>query len=96
MKSVTGTTLSVCTLVSIAVAVAGFWLSPELLGLMGTPPDIHQSAVEYARVTFASLPMVTVFLGYTYLLRGTGGRADAFSGVDVLHFDQSDADAGTD
>jgi Na+-driven multidrug efflux pump len=30
MKSVTGTTLSVCTLVSIAVAVAGFWLSAEL------------------------------------------------------------------
>jgi Na+-driven multidrug efflux pump len=43
MKSVTGTTLSACALVSISVAVAGFWLSPELLGLMGTPQDIHQS-----------------------------------------------------
>jgi putative MATE family efflux protein len=78
MKSVTGTTLSVCALVSIAVAVTGFWLSPELLGLMGTPQDIHQSAVEYARVTFASLPMVTVFFGYTYLLRGTGDARTPF------------------
>jgi putative MATE family efflux protein len=78
MKSVTGTTLSVCALVSISVAVAGFWLSPELLGLMGTPQDIHQSAVEYARVTFASLPMVTIFFGYTYLLRGTGDAQTPF------------------
>jgi putative MATE family efflux protein len=78
MKSVTGTTLSVCALVSISVAVAGFWLSPELLGLMGTPQDIHQSAVEYARVTFASLPMVTIFFGYTYLLRGTGAAQTPF------------------
>ena len=78
MKSVTGTTLSVCTLASIAVAVAGFWFSPELLGLMGTPPDIHQSAVEYARVTFASLPVVTIFFGYTYLLRGTGDAQTPF------------------
>jgi len=78
MKSVTGTTLSVCTLVSIAVAAAGFWFSPELLGLMGTPSDIHQSAVEYARVTFASLPV------------------DTLPGADVLHFDQSTADAGAD
>ena len=73
-----GTTLSVCTLVSIAVAAAGFWFSPELLGLMGTPPDIHQSAVEYARVTFASLPVVTIFFGYAYLLRGIGTRGHPF------------------
>jgi MATE family, multidrug efflux pump len=72
MQSVTGTTLSVCTMVSIAVAVVGFWFSPELLGLMGTPPDIQQSAIAYARVTFTSLPVVTLFFGYTYLLRGTG------------------------
>ena len=78
MKSVTGTTLSVCTLIGIVVAAAGFWFSPALLGLMGTPSDIHQSAVEYARVTFASLPVVTIFFGYTYLLRGTGDAQTPF------------------
>src|SRR5258708_28719438 len=45
---------------------------------MGTPQDIYQSAVEYARVTFASLPVVTIFFGYTYLLRGTGDAQTPF------------------
>jgi putative MATE family efflux protein len=78
IKSVTGTTLCVCALLSIAIAVIGYRFSPELLGVMATPPDILLPAVEYARVTFVSLPIVTLFFAYTYLLRGTGDAQTPF------------------
>lgn len=72
IKNVMGTTLSVCTLLSVAIAMIGYRWSPELLGVMGTPPDILLPAIEYARVTFVSLPIVTVLFACTYLLRGMG------------------------
>jgi MATE family, multidrug efflux pump len=72
IKRVTGTTLCVCALLSIAIAAIGYRFSPELLGVMGTPQDILLPAVEYARVTFISLPIVTLFFACTFLLRGTG------------------------
>jgi putative MATE family efflux protein len=78
VKRVAGTTLCVCALLSLAIAVLGYWLSPELLGIMQTPPDIQSAAVNYARVTFASLPVLTMFFAYTYLLRGTGDSQTPF------------------
>jgi putative MATE family efflux protein len=72
IKRVTGTTLCVCALLSIAIAAIGYRFSPELLGVMGTPQDILLPAVEYARVTFITLPIVTLFFACTFLLRGTG------------------------
>jgi putative MATE family efflux protein len=78
IKRVTGTTLCVCALLSIAIAAIGYRLSPELLGVMGTPQDILLPAVEYARVTFVSLPIVTLFFACTFLLRGTGDAQTPF------------------
>jgi putative MATE family efflux protein len=78
IKSVTGTTLSVCALFSITIAAIGYRFSPELLGAMATPPDILVPAVDYARMTFISLPIVTLFFAYTYLLRGTGDAQTPF------------------
>jgi putative MATE family efflux protein len=72
IKNVTGTTLSVCTLLSVAIAIIGYRWSAELLGIMGTPPDILLPAVEYAQATFISLPVVTLLFACTYLLRAMG------------------------
>ncbi|CCE09203.1 putative multi antimicrobial extrusion protein (MatE) [Bradyrhizobium sp. STM 3843] len=72
VKSVTGTTLSVCALLSIAIAIVGYLVSPELLAIMATPSDIMSPAIDYARVTFVSLPALTLLFAYTFLLRGTG------------------------
>ncbi|MEH2507194.1 putative MATE family efflux protein [Bradyrhizobium sp. AZCC 1578] len=78
IKSVTGTTLCVCALVSIAIAAVGYRFAPELLAVMATPPDILSPAVAYARVTFVSLPIMTLFFAYTYLLRGTSDARTPF------------------
>ncbi len=71
VKSAAGTTLSVCALLSVAVAIVGYRISPELLEIMATPQDIMTSAIDYARVTFISLPAVTLVFAYMFLLRGT-------------------------
>jgi putative MATE family efflux protein len=78
VKRVAGTTLSVCMLLSLGIAALGYRFSPELLGIMQTPADIHSAAVDYARVTFVSLPVLTVFFAYTYLVRGTGDAQTPF------------------
>ena len=72
IKSAAGTTLVVCGLLSLAVAVIGYQLSPRLLAAMATPPDILGATIDYAHVTFLSLPIVTLLFAYTFLLRGTG------------------------
>ena len=40
VKNVTGTTLVVCGLLSLAIAIVGYQLSPGMLAAMATPPDI--------------------------------------------------------
>ncbi len=83
VKSVTGTTLMVCGLLSLAIAVIGYQLSPRMLAAMATPPDILGLTIDYARVTFLSLPIVTLLFAYTFLLRGTG---DALTPLFVMAF----------
>lgn len=83
VKSVTGTTLMVCGLLSLAIAVIGYELSPRMLAAMATPPDILDPTIDYARVTFLSLPIVTLLFAYTFLLRGTG---DALTPLCVMAF----------
>ncbi|WP_407154408.1 MATE family efflux transporter [Bradyrhizobium sp. STM 3557] len=72
VKNATGTTLVVCGLLSLAIAVIGYQLSPRMLAAMATPPDILSATIDYARITFISLPVVTLLFAYTFLLRGTG------------------------
>ncbi len=72
MRTAAGTTLCVCFWLSVAIAVIGYGFAPQLLGLLATPSDIVAPATDYARVTFLSLPLVTLVFAYAFLLRGTG------------------------
>jgi putative MATE family efflux protein len=83
VKSVTGTTLVVCGLLSLIIAIIGYQLSPAMLAAMATPADILRPTIDYARITFISLPIVTLLFAYTFLLRGTG---DALTPLVVMAF----------
>jgi Na+-driven multidrug efflux pump len=76
VKSVTGTTLCVGARLSLAIAVLGS--RRNCSASCKTRPDIQSSAIDYAGVTFASLPVLTVFFAYAYLLRGTGDAQTPF------------------
>ena len=72
MKVVAGTTLGLGLVLGIVVGALGAIFAPELLRVIGTPADIFDSSVDYARIVFASFPVLFTFLFYSTFLRGTG------------------------
>ncbi|MBC2670437.1 MATE family efflux transporter [Novosphingobium piscinae] len=61
-----------CTLLSLAVAIAGWFASPQLLRLMATPGASMAEADAYLRVIFLSLPFGTLTMMLSMGLRGAG------------------------
>ena len=51
---------------------------PPLLHLIGTPLDVYDQALAYARVTFLSMPLIFVFFAFTTFVRGTGDSRTPF------------------
>jgi putative MATE family efflux protein len=72
VRAVMGTTLCIGGALGIAVAAAGYITTPEILALIGTPPDILATATGYSQATFLALPGLVVIFAYLVLLRGTG------------------------
>lgn len=71
-RRVLGTALGMFALISVGVVIAGWLLSPALLHLLATPPDVYPLALAYLRVIFVAMPggFMTVLL--TMGLRGAG------------------------
>jgi putative MATE family efflux protein len=78
VKTVAGTTLTVCVLSGCVVALLCSLLAREILVALGTPPDILAETLSYARVTFGFMPLLFLFIGYTALLRGVGDARSPF------------------
>ncbi len=78
LKAVAGTTLTLALVSGAVVGALGFVFAPQLLHLIGTPADIFVPTQAYARVTFAGLPIVFVYLAYTTFVRGTGDSTTPF------------------
>lgn len=78
LKAVAGTTLTLAVVLGIAVGALGWVFCPQLLHLIGTPADVFTDATAYARIIFASLPMLFVYLAYTTFVRGTGDSHTPF------------------
>ncbi|MBV8580723.1 MAG: MATE family efflux transporter [Candidatus Eremiobacteraeota bacterium] len=72
LKAVAGTTLSLALSLGIIVAIVTWIFMPQLLHLIGCPPDIFDQSLPYARVTFASFPLIFVYFAYVTFIRGTG------------------------
>jgi putative MATE family efflux protein len=71
LKQVAGTTVSVCLLLGIGVAVFGSLFAHQAMELLGTPPNIIAAAESYARLIFLGMPFAFVFIGYVTFMRGT-------------------------
>jgi putative MATE family efflux protein len=78
LKAVAGTTLTLALVSGLVVGALGMIFAPQLLHLIGTPADIFGDALAYARVTFAGLPLLFVYLAYTTFVRGTGDSITPF------------------
>jgi putative MATE family efflux protein len=72
LKAVAGTTLTLAIGSGIVIGGAGWFFLPALLHLIGTPLDVFDDSLSYARVMFLGLPVLFVYLSYTTFVRGTG------------------------
>ncbi|MGH7728678.1 MAG: MATE family efflux transporter [Vulcanimicrobiaceae bacterium] len=78
LKAVAGTTLALALGLGTLVGAAGFFLAEPILRAMGTPGDIFAISLGYAKIVFAGMPLLFVYLIYTTFLRGTGDAQTPF------------------
>ena len=67
-----GTTLGLFAVISVLIALLGWWLAPALLRVLATPADAQALALAYLRVIFLGLPPMFLGLLLTMGMRGMG------------------------
>ena len=70
VKAIAGSTLLLGAIIGLVAAVLGSVFARQALQGLGTPGDVLEDAVSYARVMMWILPMLLVFVLFTQLLRG--------------------------
>jgi putative MATE family efflux protein len=72
MRRALGGGLGLFLVLGVLSSALGWWISPMLLHVLGTPPDVYSWALAYLRVMFLGLPMalITIFFGLS--LRSVG------------------------
>ena len=70
VKQITGATLTLGALIGLLAAVLGSLLARPALLALGTPVDVLEEAVGYARVMMLIMPLLLVFILFTQILRG--------------------------
>jgi putative MATE family efflux protein len=70
VKAIAGSTLLLGAIIGLVAAVLGSIFARQALQGLGTPADVLEDAVSYARVMMWILPILLVFVVFTQLLRG--------------------------
>jgi len=70
VKQITGATLTLGAAIGLIAAVLGSLLARPALQALGTPVDVLEEAVGYARVMMLIMPLLLVFILFTQILRG--------------------------
>jgi len=69
---ITSQTLLTVIIISIVLAVIGYFLSPFLIHLMGVEKDVFLSAVSYIKISFIGMVFVFTYMVFQSLMRGVG------------------------
>lgn len=70
VKRIAGTALTLGALIGVGAALLGLVFARQAMQALGTPPDVIDDAVSYARVMLLIMPLLLVFILFTQLLRG--------------------------
>ncbi|MCK9817568.1 MATE family efflux transporter [Pseudomonas sp. MAFF 302046] len=70
VKAIAASTLLLGALIGLLAAVLGSLFARQALQGLGTPADVLEDAVGYARVMMLIMPLLLVFVLFTQLLRG--------------------------
>ncbi|ARO15635.1 MATE efflux family protein [Ketogulonicigenium robustum] len=72
VKAITGTILTVVLIGGVVIGISTGIYSRNLMMLLGTPANILDDAVRFARVSFLSMPVMFLFFVSSAMLRGVG------------------------
>jgi putative MATE family efflux protein len=78
VKRVAGTSASFFMLLSLLVALLGYWACPAILAAMGTPVEAMGEAIVYLRIIFLAMPFLYFFAFLQMAQRGTGDAQTPF------------------
>lgn len=70
VKAIAGTAIALGGLIGLVAALAGTVFAREAMVALGTPADVLDDAVSYARMMMLFMPLLLVFILMTQLLRG--------------------------
>lgn len=70
VRAITGSALTLGALIGTLAAVLGALFARPAMEALGTPPDVLEDALVYARVMMLTMPVLLVFILSTQLLRG--------------------------
>ena len=78
LKAIVGTTLTFTFIIGVVLAIVGSIFAMDIMRLMGTPENIIEISVHYARIVFISMPVLFLYFAYTTFMRGTGDSKTPF------------------
>ncbi|QEL82449.1 MATE family efflux transporter (plasmid) [Bacillus sp. JAS24-2] len=78
LKAIVGTTLTFTFIIGVILAIVGNGFALNIMRLMGTPENIIDMSVHYARILFISMPVLFLYFSYTTFIRGTGDSKTPF------------------
>lgn len=78
LKAVVGTTLTFTFILGIVLSLLGGIFTWDIMRWLGTPANIIEVSVRYARILFWSLPFLFLYFAYTTFMRGTGDSKTPF------------------
>ncbi|MED1300764.1 MATE family efflux transporter [[Bacillus thuringiensis] serovar konkukian] len=78
LKAIVGTTLTFTFIIGVVLAIVGSIFAMDIMRLMGTPENIVEISVHYARILFISMPILFLYFAYTTFMRGTGDSKTPF------------------
>ena len=71
-RRIFGTAAGSFLLVTILIAIAGYYLSGTILGILGTPAEATPLALDYLQVIFLAMPALLLLTLLMMALRGSG------------------------
>jgi len=72
LNHITSQTLLVVFVISIILAILGYFLSPYLINLMGAESSVFLGAVSYLKISFIGIIFMFIYLTFQSLMRGVG------------------------
>ncbi len=71
-REVVGTAIGAFIPAAVVISVLGWIIAPDLLALLGTPPEIQHMARDFLRITFVAMPAILMQTMLMMALRGSG------------------------